>query len=91
MGAPCSGDDRPRNAMMKQIEATRYSSAETGNFSSPASRLFLALERLQHALGDDEPAEDVDRGEGARQHQAEDLQKLTPTPWRHAPPGPNRQ
>src|SRR4051812_46328552 len=60
-----TGDDRPRNAMMKQTAATRYRRAETFSVMvAPPSGLLLEL--AQHALGDDEAAEDVHRGEHDR-------------------------
>src|SRR5262245_22856198 len=60
-----SGLDSPRNAMMKHTEATRYRRAESVSLMNWRSRplLLLLLELAQHALGDDEAAENVDRGE----------------------------
>jgi len=55
------GDDKPFSAWMKQTEATRYSGFR-----------LLFLEHFEHALGDEEAAEHVHRGQGHGQR-AHDL------------------
>src|SRR5450759_4150855 len=56
-----SGLDSPRSAWMNRTPATRYSSAAILGLML-RSLLFLLVHR-QHALGDQESAEDIDRGE----------------------------
>ena len=52
--------------MMKQIDAIRYRKAVRVSFMCWVPRsasAALLLEHRQHAIGDDEAAEDVDRGQ----------------------------
>src|SRR5512142_2643043 len=69
-----SGLDSPRSARMKRTPATRYSSAERLAVMALAS--FLLLVHGEHALGDQEAAEDVDRSE----HQRHEAERAGPDP-----------
>src|SRR4051794_24987622 len=70
-----SGLDSPRSARMNRTPATRYRRAADSAFIVRAS-LFLLLVHRQHALGDQEAAEDVDGGE----HQRDEAQRPRPDP-----------
>src|SRR5882757_2707012 len=67
-----SGLESPRSAMMKRTPAIRYRRAEMLAFMARCS--FLLLVHREHALGDQEAAEDVDRGE----HQRDEAQRPGP-------------
>src|ERR1700730_455040 len=68
-----AGLDRPRSARMKRTPATRYSTASRLAFTAAGS-LFLLLVHGQHALGDQEAAEDIDRGK----HQRDEPERARP-------------
>src|SRR3984893_4356251 len=56
-----SGEAKPRKARMKSTPAVRYKRAAISEFNISSA---LFLEHGQHSFGDQEAAEDVDRGQG---------------------------